>query len=54
MSKEGHHKKLVLKELPIHLQKKYKHSPIFEKENSQQSKLFDFDMQKLKLRQAQK
>ena len=52
--KEETKKKILLKDMPAHLQRKYKHSPLFEKETSQNHKRFDFDMQKLKARQAQK
>jgi hypothetical protein len=54
MDKEEQKKKLRYCDLPIHLQRKYKNSPIFEKENAQTKKRFDFDLQKLKVRQAEK
>lgn len=42
------------KDLPAHLQKKYKNSIIFEKENQLSDSKFEFNLQKLKERKAEK
>lgn len=43
-----------MKDLPIHLQQKYKNSPVFEKENINAHKKLKFDLHKLHARRAQK
>lgn len=53
-NKEESKKKLKFKDLPVHLQNKYKNSPIFEKENAFPTKKLNFDLQKLQSRKAEK
>ncbi len=43
-----------LRDLPLSLQRKYKNSIVFEKENRVNEGRFDFNMQKLKERKAEK
>ena len=49
MENESINNKIKLKDLPPHLQRKYKNSILFEKENLQQkAKKYYFDLDKLK------
>ena len=52
MNKEEPKKKIKYNQLPVHLQKKYKNSPLFAKENLDNRAKFDFDVHKLKARKA--
>ena len=45
---------IKFKELPPHLQKKYKNSVVFLKENQHPERKFEFNMSKLKERKAEK
>jgi hypothetical protein len=45
---------LTLKDLPLHLQKKYQHSVLFAKENHQNEPKFEFNLKKIKERKAEK
>lgn len=54
MIKEESKKKIKFRDLPIHLQQKYKNSPIFEKENLEAGKRLDFDIHRLHVRKAEK
>ena len=48
MESESTKKNIQLKDLPPHLQRKYKNSILFEKENIGKAKKYNFDIQKIK------
>lgn len=54
MNKEDEKKIIRYRDLPPHLQRKYKNSPIFAKQSRECVKKFDFDLEKLRARQAEK